>query len=298
MKLMGIIVCGLTMSGCVLSGGRTSVSQCLSGDIDALHEMVVSEGDVSLAVDERLARHDLWVYLGALNGCTAAAVRLEQRSYSLVRHGLSPKDEFRRELDAIHPSVDEEADGLGLCVRYLRSVLDGDMRLAENLRMDLKRFGIKSLSKSEEEFLACKDNKVLLPYAQGVSVAWNEDGRPGEVNAKVFFYVPSCRYKAWSKGSDSSTRLPLSVELAYSSTVKQIDPELVLDAEKEGRFLVVIERKNRNLDAVALRASFIRLLKRYDVCIGSDIKVFGDAVEAGDIDGIVGHVMLALRSVD
>lgn len=280
-------ICGCALWGCLNGEERSLVGLGLAGDSESLFKLFQEDEILSFSNDEMVARHDLWVYLAARRGCFPAAVRLEQRTFGLVKHHLSPKEKFCRQLSHIHPSEREKAEGLCEFILYLQSVIGGDRAKVEEMKKQLDRLGICSLSQCEEDFLSSGDKKPLMPYAQGVVNIWSDENPPTGDMDRMAFQIPSCVYVPWCVGNaNSSTPLSLDIEFFVSCEEKGLNQKQALTAERKGRLLLVLQPNKGNhadkvrIDVQGLQRAMERVFNRYGIRIGSDVLVFGKKVEA------------------
>lgn len=268
--------CGAFQDGKLIQSG-------LSGNVEALQKLIL-KNELSRTSEESLARHQLWVFWAARFGLFQASVRIEQRAYNLIRRGRSPKMEFRRELDIINPTQQEEAGGLGALLNYLKAVIDDDKTLAHKLRQEMMAFDIDVLSGKDSDVLSCRSNDVLLPIAQGVVHIFNEDSQPTPRLPKLLYQIPSCVYIPWSRKPNQ--RFIVDVEVVRQAALISIDRELSSSSDAEGKLLIVIQMGGDNVEMSAtditpgLRSALGRIFDRYNLSIGSDVRICGRKVEA------------------
>ena len=251
------------------------------GNAAALQKLI--RGDKSSLTDEEsFARHVLWLFCASRIGFFPAQVRLEQRAYQLLRRGKSPKAELRRVLDIVKPTKQEEAAGLGSLVNYLKAVLDNDKVKARKLRLEMMSLGFAVLSEKESEFLACGANDVLLPYAQGVAYIFKEKSRPLPPMPMLLYQIPSCVYVPWSRGARKRFAVGVDVEIVSQKGFAAIGRERARLADDGGRLLIVarIETADADVKKGEISSAIDRVLARYGLCIGSDVRVCGKKTEA------------------
>lgn len=306
------IVLILLLCICAALSNRGATQDCkiiqlgLSGNIDALQKLI-SKNSPSLSVEESLARHRLWVFWASRLGFFPASVRIEQRAYNLIRRKRSPKTEFRHDLDVINPTQQEESEGLGALVKYLKAVIDGDKVLAWKLRQKLTSFGIVDLSEQESDILACGSNNVLLPIAQGIACISGANMQPTRSMPKLLYQIPSHVYVRWSQGLGEhfSVGVYVDVVLQKGKGIMSIDQERSRLADSGGKVLFVVLMNTLDVDVNAkeissgLCSAMDRVLDRYSLLIGSDVHVCGKRVDARssvEISQIVAREMISLSS--
>ena len=279
-----LCTCAICLSCSAFQDGKL-IQSGLSGNVEALQKLIL-KNELSRTSEESLARHQLWVFWAARFGLFQASVRIEQRAYNLIRRGRSPKMEFRRELDIINPSQQEEAGGLGALLNYLKAVIDNDKTLVHKLRQEMMAFDIDVLSGKDLDVLSCRSNDVLLPIAQGVVHIFNEDSQPIQRLPKLLYQIPSCVYIPWCRKPKQRFIVDVDVEVVRQAALISIDRELSSSSDTEGKLLIVIQMEGDNVEMSAnditpgLRSALGRIFDRYNLSIGSDVRICGRKVEA------------------
>ena len=281
--ILSLCIC-VDFSSCGDPQDRKPIRRGLSGNVEALQKLI-RENELSLTVEESLARHHLWIFWASRIGFLPASVRIEQRAYNLIRRGQSPKAEFRHELDIINPTQEEEAGGLGTLVSYLKAVIDDEKVVAQKLHPEMTSLDFDVLSERESEFLAGSLNNLLLPSAQGVAHILSDNEQPTRRMPVLLYQIPSCVYVPWSRKPDQCFIVDVNVEVVRQAALISIDREWSRLSDAEGKLLIVIQMEGDDVEMSAnditpgLRTALGRVFDRYNLNIGSDVRVCGKKIE-------------------
>ena len=292
--------------GCTNSGDMPQVLRSgLMGDETALQELSsgrdlprqIADGDIDYGVKV----HDLWRFLGARKGLAPAAVAIEQRTWHLLKSGVSPKEDFRASLAEISAKERNRNHVLADLADAIKAAIDGDITLANKMQEKLSASGFDTLSGEEIEYLADHSIPLLRPIAQGASHAVLAKG--GHVySVPVLFEIPWEIYIPWATHQENRpTAVDVDVRIRKVSKPLRFDSGNPAEGESSGKvFVFVCQPPNMDKTMFAemelpFRDAIERVFSRYGLHLGRDVSVEGVPMRGSGFDAIANEIVRLMR---